>query len=212
MNKTVFLLLRHGQSIANLNHILAGHTNVDLSELGFEQARCAAEYLKDTHIDFIYSSDLIRAYHTALPHAVMRGMPIILSESLREIYLGEWDGLAKKDLMRDCPEEYNEKWLKHFSTYEPPKGEAVPKLARRIYNALAEIGKKHPGKTVLIGTHAAAIRSFYGLISDIPEEEAGSVYPFPDNASVTIVQFDGEKFTPVDFSVSGHLTLTSSQC
>ena len=54
-------MIRHGQSIGNLNRVYLGHTDWDLTELGYKQAELVCEYLKDEKIDIIYSSDLIRA-------------------------------------------------------------------------------------------------------------------------------------------------------
>ena len=54
--KTVFYLVRHGQSMGNLQERMLGHTDEDLSELGYRQAAITFEYMKDWHIDAIYSS------------------------------------------------------------------------------------------------------------------------------------------------------------
>ena len=64
------IIIRHGQSIGNLKRIYLGHTNLGLSELGAEQAEIAARYFKNEKISAIYSSDLDRAYYTALPHSI----------------------------------------------------------------------------------------------------------------------------------------------
>ena len=69
MKNTVFYLVMHGQSIGNALRTYLGHTNLDLSELGYEQAKITAEHLRNVPFDAIYSSDLLRAYHTALPTA-----------------------------------------------------------------------------------------------------------------------------------------------
>ena len=58
MYNTKLIFLRHGQSIGNLERRLLGHTDLDLSELGYRQAESAAYALKDEKIDFIYSSSL----------------------------------------------------------------------------------------------------------------------------------------------------------
>lgn len=69
---TKFIFVRHGQSIGNLTGRYLGQFDGRLSELGIEQARRAAEYLKDEKIDTAYASDLLRAYETgsiiAEPH------------------------------------------------------------------------------------------------------------------------------------------------
>ena len=76
MSECKFYLVRHGQSLGNLNRIYLGHTDVDLSELGYKQAEITAEHLRGVHFDSIYSSDLKRAHNTALPHARIRNIPV----------------------------------------------------------------------------------------------------------------------------------------
>ena len=65
--KTVIYILRHGESVSNRTGTFTGSNEVDLSELGYNQAEIAGEYLKDKGIDFIYSSPLSRAVKTAEP-------------------------------------------------------------------------------------------------------------------------------------------------
>ena len=67
--KTKIYFIRHGESLGNAARKILGHTDLDLSELGYRQAFATAEHLKDIHIDVIYSSDLMRAMHTAEPNA-----------------------------------------------------------------------------------------------------------------------------------------------
>ena len=85
--KTYFYLIRHGQSIGNAWHRYLGHTDLGLSDLGKIQAEEAGAALADKKIDFIYSSDLKRAHETAIPHAKRRGLDIIDSKDLREMFV-----------------------------------------------------------------------------------------------------------------------------
>ena len=90
---TRLIITRHGQSIANAECRFAGHSDFDLSPIGHTQAALAAEYISKTFkIDCIYSSDLLRAYNTALPTAKALGLEVIKTQELREIYVGKWEG------------------------------------------------------------------------------------------------------------------------
>ena len=102
-NKTKILLVRHGQSIGNATKTILGHTDLDLSELGYKQAEVTANELKNEKIDLIFSSDLKRAYNTALFHAKMRDLEVITSKNLREVYLGAWEGQTINNII--------EKWV-----------------------------------------------------------------------------------------------------
>jgi broad specificity phosphatase PhoE len=77
---TRIYVIRHGESVGNLHRICLGHTDLDITELGVKQAEKTAEALSGVDFAAIYASDLIRAVHTAEPHAKMRGLDVHTSE------------------------------------------------------------------------------------------------------------------------------------
>ena len=198
--KTKIILLRHCQSLANQERIYAGRCDFDLSELGFKQAEEIAETVRDAHIDVIYSSDLKRAYHTALPHARIRGIEVIRTAGLREIHLGEADGMYADDLFKKYPYEFGFMWTEFFGLFAAPGGENSPGVAERIYGEIMRIARDNPGKTVLCTAHAAAIRLFWGKISGFPPEQLARLLPFPTNGSFSTLEFDGENLIPIEYS------------
>ena len=108
---TRILLVRHGESGANKDKFFAGHLDIDLSELGYKQAKCTADYIAKTYkVDMVYSSDLLRAYHTAETIAKMTGNSLKKKESLREINAGEWQGLVFDELQKKYADSYGV-WL-----------------------------------------------------------------------------------------------------
>lgn len=205
MAKTTIYLVRHGQSIGNLTNIMLGHADLDLSELGYRQADMTAEALRKIKIDAIYSSDLIRASNTALPHAKIRDIEVITDSNLRELHLGDWENQDKSVLREKFGENFLRGWLDNFGIFTFPNGESVQGGAERFYTALTKIARKHLGRTVLVASHAAVIRTFWGKITGLPEEKWAGETVFPSNASYTVVEYDGEKFIPVSFSNDEHL-------
>ena len=205
---TKIILIRHGESLGNANRTILGHTDLDLSELGYAQAKVTAEHLKDEKIDVIYSSDLKRAYNTAVPHAKMREMNIICSPKLREMYVGEWENMKFDDIMAKWGRaEYEEKWKNNFGTYRFPNGESVEEGGIRFYNEILRISRENQGKTVLVTAHAAVIRAFWAIISGTAWENLAKTYSFATNASYSIAYFDGEKITPDSYSNDKHLQI-----
>ena len=198
--KTLIYLVRHGQSIGNANHIYLGHTDMDLSELGYEQAQITAEHLKDIDFEAVYSSDLMCAHNTALPHAKMRNLDVIDSKELRELNIGDWEGVSTDVLKSEHYDDFIVGWLENFGTFCLPNGERVSDGAERMYNEVLRIAKAHPDAKVLIASHAAVIRAFWGKISGIEPEKLASEIPFPTNASYSTVIFDGERLIPDKFS------------
>ena len=204
-NKTRIYILRHGESLGNFNKECLGHTDKDLTEKGFRQAEATADALADISFDEIYSSDLIRAYHTALPHAIMRGLSVIKSDSFRELYFGEWEGMKVSDISDKYGDMFSVGWRQGFGTFTPPGGEYVQDCADRIVSSILDIVDGRVGKCILIASHAAAIRALWGRLLGLDPEDVCAAITFPENASFSILEYDGERLLPVSYSNSKHL-------
>ena len=200
MKETNIYLIRHGESLGNAKRIYLGHTDLDLSPFGYEQAKIAAERLRDVKFDVIYSSDLLRAHNTAVPHAELRGLDIIDSPLLREIYLGDWENRLVDELVNNEYDKFVVGWKENFGTFTVPGGESVIGAGTRFYNEVLRIARENEGKTILITAHAAVIRVFWCIINQIRPEDMASAYPFPKNASHTTAIFDGERIIPGVYS------------
>ncbi len=201
---TTLVLVRHGQSMANLQGGFAGTTDVPLSPLGHAQAAKTADYLKDCPIDVILSSPLARAYSTAEPIAASHNLPITVVQDLREIYGGDWEGMIWKDIIAKYQDVFKQ-WENDFAAVVCPNGDSMLDTLARAKRVLLDICKTYEGKTVCIATHAGLMRSmqcvFLGgetrLLNDIP---------FASNASVTRATFENGHFTSVSYSEDAHLT------
>ena len=131
---TKLILVRHAQSEANAKRIFAGHTDFPLSELGYLQAKASAEYSKKFNISCIYSSDLSRTMQTAEHFSKIHNLPIIPKKELREIYAGEWDGMALAEIKERYQDRYSH-WCDGTNMH-PVGGEKPEELADRIYQAV----------------------------------------------------------------------------
>ena len=203
--KTVLYLVRHGESIGNLEVRTLGHTDLDLTPLGYAQAAATFEYMKDFKIDAVYCSPLMRAMHTAEPHAAHRGLTVVPMDGLKEIYLGRWEGMRVEDIVRRWPYTFTEVWRKNFGLARPVDGEYAPDCADRVMRALTEIAERHSGQTVLVGGHGGIFRLAAARILGIPDERVGDDLPFATNASVTTVSYEDGRFTLERYSYDEHL-------
>ena len=203
--KTVLFVVRHGESIGNAKREFLGHTDKDLSALGYEQASRTAEFLAYERIDKVYSSDLIRAHNTALPHANMRSLEVIDNVALREIHAGYWEGMTVENIIKEYPREFLDEWRDNFGVCTVPGGECISDTGKRIYDAMKKIAEENDGKNVLVACHAAAIRAFWGKLTSTPDEKLADAYPFPTNASVSVVYYDGNKMIAGEYSHDNHL-------
>lgn len=187
---TRLILVRHGQSEANLRRVFAGHTDAPLTALGRAQAAATGEYLCRFPIDVAYASDLRRAYDTAAIIAARQGLSVTPDPAFREIFAGEWEGRLFAELATEYPHDFVTLWRGDIGNACPTGGESVLALGARISSAISRILAAHEGKTILIGTHATPIRVMECLWRGIPVASAAAV-PFVKNASTTVVEYEG---------------------
>lgn len=197
--KTQLYLIRHGQSEGNKTKTFLGHTDLDITELGHIQAENTAEFFKDIKVDVIYSSDLMRAYNTALHTAEKKGLNVIKNRNLREVNAGQWEGKTFAELETVFKDSYG-KWLVDCGNAVCPGGESVAELQKRIVNEIIRIAEENQGKTILIFTHATSLRVFKGYCDACGLDGIKDV-PWATNASVTHVEYDAGNFTLLDYSI-----------
>lgn len=202
---TKFYVVRHGESLGNMNRIFLGHTDWDLSEKGYQQAALTCEALSDVHFDAIFSSDLVRAYNTALPHAKLRGMDVQTSVDFRELYVGEWEGKSAEELTQIWGDVFTVEWRRDFGVFTPPSGESVLQGGVRFANEIKRIASIYDGGVVLVASHAAVIRSFWGQMLGIEPERMGTDFHFPSNASYSILEVENGEFHPICYSCDDHM-------
>ncbi len=198
MNTTHIYIVRHGQSQGNLHDLFLGHTDMDLTDLGFEQAALTADFLEHIPIDAIYASDLSRAYHTAEVTARRKGLPVIADPELREMYAGQWEGQPFYGLKAAWPEVFST-WETDFGNSQCPGGESVQQLQSRITGAVERIAKAHPGESVCIFSHAVAIRALSAAWLGLTPNELQN-HPWASNSSVTHATYKDGRFTLVEYS------------
>lgn len=202
--KTTLVLVRHGQSEANLKGFYAGHTDADLTEVGLQQAEKTAEYVIQNYtIDKIYASDLKRAFKTAQAVGKKLNMEVVPCQDLREIYAGAWEGLPFETLQRDYKEAYG-LWMSDIGNSVCTEGESVKELGDRILHVLTKIAEENPGKTVLVGIHATPIRVMQCLLSNLPLSAMQEI-PWVSNASVTEVAYEDGNWELVNIGYDAHL-------
>lgn len=202
------IFVRHGQSLGNKVRSFLGHTDLDLSPLGYAQAELTGKYLKDRQIDVIYSSDLIRAYHTSLPLSRYINITPVKNERLREIYAGEWENQLFDVLLTKRYDTYGI-WKENIGFAVPDGGESVWDLRNRIIKIVTEIAEENDGKTVAIFTHATPIRTFFSFVRGLSREEIKEI-PWASNASVSEAVYENGKFSEISYSIDDFLGEISS--
>lgn len=163
---TTLLLVRHGETAANVAGVWQGSTNSVLNVRGEAQAQAIAARLSahGLNIAAIYSSPLGRATQTAQIIAQAVGNPPLeLTPALAEFDLGEWEGLTYEQL------RYEKRlWdlMGADPTFAPPDGESAVEFATRLVHAFQSIAGRHRAQTALIVSHGGAISTALAMIVD----------------------------------------------
>jgi broad specificity phosphatase PhoE len=151
---TTIVLVRHGETDWNLERRFQGHADRPLNDTGRAQAAALAESLRGEHLTAVYTSPLQRASQTAAIVAAQLGLAARPLEALREINVGDWEGLTVDDVKERYPEQVATDWRSGW-----PGGETYDELSARVLPALVGLADEHPGERVLAVTHAGPVRA-----------------------------------------------------
>ena len=154
---TQVLLVNHGETDWSQDQRFVGVSDVPLSARGRQQAARLAEYLATAPITAIYSSPLQRALETAAAVAAPHRLQPIVSEGLREMSFGDWEGRTRADVMAEYPAVFGA-WTRDPSTVRTPHGETVHEVANRASAAIKEIARAHAGEPVVVVGHQTVNR------------------------------------------------------
>src|SRR5215212_6555070 len=161
------LLLRHGQSTWNADGRWQGQADPPLSSLGEEQAGEAARRLSPGQFSRVLSSDLQRAMRTAEILAEALALPVEIDPDLREIDVGDWQGLTRAEINQRAPGALAD-WSEGRSD-STPGGESRIHLTDRAQAALLRAASTAaPGDRVLLVSHGALIRNLDRALSLVP--------------------------------------------
>jgi broad specificity phosphatase PhoE len=147
---TTLFLARHGETDWNRDHRVQGHTDIPLNETGRAQAQELSRLLLGERFDAVYSSDLSRAYETALFVAESRGQQVMRHAGLREKNYGSWEGLTDEQVLERHPEATAGPW---------GDGETTEQMTARVLETLREIAASHDRGRVLVVFHGGPIRA-----------------------------------------------------
>ena len=156
MTNTIYIV-RHGQTEWNLLGKTQGHGNSDLTPKGIEQAELLADSMTKYPIDYIYSSDLGRAYQTAEIIGNKLNIEVEKTEALREMNFGTWEGRIIKDIIAEDPELYK-MWRNEPHLAKIPQGETLSQIKERTDAFIKEINEKYDGKHIVLVTHSLCAR------------------------------------------------------
>jgi 2,3-bisphosphoglycerate-dependent phosphoglycerate mutase len=168
------VLVRHGQSLWNLENRFTGWVDVPLSAQGIAEARRAGQLLKGFAFDVAYTSALSRAQETLRLMLEVMGTqpPIIRDQALNERHYGDLQGLNKEDTAKRYGAEQVKLWRRSYDV-PPPNGESLELTAKRTLPFFDRCiaGDLRQGKNVLVVAHGNSNRSIVMQLDKLTGEQ-----------------------------------------
>ncbi|MCV7191532.1 glucosyl-3-phosphoglycerate phosphatase [Mycolicibacterium brumae] len=167
------VLLRHGQTEFNAGSRMQGQLDTDLTELGHAQAAAAAEVLAKRQPIAIVSSDLRRAYDTALALGERSGVPVSVDVRLRETHLGDWQGMTHLEVDAAAPGarlawREDARWAPHGGENRVDVAERSVPLVAEAIAALPEWGRDDVDRPVVFVAHGGLIAALTAALLRLP--------------------------------------------
>lgn len=192
------VLVRHGQSVWNLENKFTGWTDVDLSENGIKEAIAAGIVLKEKGFtfDIAYTSLLKRANKTLdyiLEQLDEKDIPIYKSWHLNERHYGALQGLNKAETAQKYGDEQVHIWRRSYDVCPPsltdnderyielkkiygedtPHTECLKDTVERVVPYFEEeiLPKLKEGKKIIIAAHGNSLRGLIKYLDNMSDDE-----------------------------------------
>ena len=159
------LVIRHGESEADLLDVHEGRADFALTEIGHRQAEAMANYVADNYdISKIYASTLTRAKQTAQHLSDKTGISIVFDENLMEFNNGLLAGLPRAVVREKYPE------VPDLPIDKAVYGqESQVEFRQRAENALSRIiNESENDETVAVVSHGGMINQLYRSFFNMP--------------------------------------------
>jgi len=167
-------LVRHGQSLWNLEDRFTGWVDVPLTAKGRDEAKVAGERLEGTPFDVAYTSNLTRAQETLriILETLRMEVPTIRDEALNERHYGDLQGLNKAKTAEKYGADQVKIWRRSYDV-QPPNGESLKCTAARTLPFFERciMGDIAQGKNVLVVAHGNSNRSIVMSLDKLSPEE-----------------------------------------
>jgi len=167
MSNLTLYLLRHGQSDANANHIFASRSiDPALTDVGHQQIRSQARFLKPLSISELFCSPLLRARQTAEIVGQFCGLVPKINKSLIEVDVGTLDGRSIEVYEnRVVFSRVIEQWNLGHNDIGFPGGESLDEVKKRLLDFIKVLDNEE-NKNILVVAHDILFIAFVWLFCD----------------------------------------------
>jgi broad specificity phosphatase PhoE len=190
-------LIRHGQVEPIRQGTYYGGIEVPLSSTGELEARRAATFMAEQHLDYLFSSPLSRARYGAEQLLLGRSdLPWTQEDSFREINRGSWVGLTPAELEKQQPGQWNAH-LENLESWRGNGGESLGDLRNRVLSGLEKIQQIGAGKSVALVSHMFPTRAILAEALGLNLQQWDQI-KIP-TASISLVEYQADGTASVKY-------------
>ena len=198
---THLMLVRHGETEANVQHRWQGQQPGNLTDRGREQAVRLGEHMDG--FDVLYTSPLRRAVDTAQIVGRRIGLVPEPVEDLKEIGFGSWENLTFEEIQERDPAGLAAV-MNGSDIARGGSGETLEGVARRMSAALGSLAERHEGERIGVVSHGGALRAYATALLGIPFAERRRL-PVIENTAMAHVVYGDHGPTIATWNVAPHL-------
>ena len=203
MEATRIIAVRHGETAWNVDTRIQGQLDIALNDRGFWQARRVGAALSGEPVAAVYSSDLLRAWHTADAIARTAQLPVIAEPGLRERRFGLFEGKTFREIEQDWP-EHALHWRRRVPDWSPPDGgESLLALRQRVQSTVDRLASRHAGELIVLVAHGGVLDALYRVATGQPVDSPRTWQL--SNGAINRLLWSGGGLTVVGWSDTLHL-------
>lgn len=192
------VLIRHGEPVQEVKGRCYGSLDVGLSDLGRKQIQDKLASIRNLRAEAFYASPLRRAVESATIIAAELHIEPTLTNELREINFGRFEGFTYEQVEQLYPEQYK-MWMERPTEIKFPEGESFAQVKARVLRFKDSLLRTHHGKTVVAVSHGGANRIILADALAIPDH---AIFRIAQSyAALNIVDYLGE--SPIAHLVNG---------
>lgn len=203
MQATRITAVRHGETAWNVETRIQGQLDIPLNETGRWQAQRLARALAARESNAaIYSSDLLRAWDTAISIADATKLTLKTDEGLRERGFGTFQGKTYAEIEATWPQE-TIRWRKREPDWSPPEGESLLQFRQRVLNTAQTLAARHMGEQIVMVAHGGVMDVLYRAATGL-DLQATRTWAL-GNAAINRLLWTPDGFTIVGWADTSHL-------
>lgn len=182
---------------------LQGWKDSPLTKQGITDAKKLGDFIKNYHIDQVFSSPIGRAYQTA--SYIFPYRHIIKDNRLKEMNFGDYEGMKISEL-KDNKHYYN-LWHCPSPNRSLPNGETFQSVVDRLNDFFQERYQEDPQQTIFLTIHGMLFTILHGIILNLPIERFNEVNKeIVRGCSLSLIIYDGKQFTIQYIGKDNYLT------